>query len=220
MISFVLEVKTDGKLEIELDSTALMRSLESIEYLDVDLRSVESTITWVLLPGLSEFVQRLSKGCLGLIPHRVITELVSWSCGKIEFELETENTIDVFKEVEDTKDFSHDLVRHAEDVGIILLEPADTSETRKSASDLISVEDTEVTVPDGQLFVGADSVIEHEAMARAVHGLHAKALRLNLEEVDVILVVLVVTRSLPELQVEHVGGDDLIVASHSVLSPD
>ena len=220
MISLILEVKTDGKLEIELDSAALMRSLKSIENLDVDLRSVESAITWVLLPGLSEFVEGLSKGGLGLVPHRVITELVSWPCGEIEFELETENTIDVIKEVEDTKDFSHDLVRHAEDVGIILLEPADTSETRESTSDLISVEDTEVTVSDGQLFVGADSVIEHEAMARAVHGLHAKALRLNLEEVDVILVILVVTRSLPELQVEHVGGDDLIVASHSVLSPD
>ena len=80
MISLILEVKTDGKLEIELDSAALMRSLKSIENLDVDLRSVESAITWVLLPGLSEFVEGLSKGGLGLVPHRVITELVSRSC--------------------------------------------------------------------------------------------------------------------------------------------
>lgn len=153
MISLVLEVKTDGKLEIELDSAALMRSLKSIEYLDVDLRSVESTIARVLLPGLSEFVEGLSKGSLGLVPHRVITELISRSCGEIEFELETENTIDVIKEVKDTKDFSHDLAGHAEDVGIILLESAHTSETRESASDLISVEDTEVTVSDGKLFI-------------------------------------------------------------------
>jgi hypothetical protein len=220
MISFVLEVKTDGKLEIKLDSTALMRSLKSIENLDVNLRAVESAITWVLLPGLSEFVEGLSKGSLGLIPHSIITKLVSRSCGEIEFELKTENTIDVIKEVKDTKDFSHDLGGHAEDVGVILLESAHTSETRESTSDLISVEDTEVSVSDWQLFIGADSVIEHETMAGAIHGLHTETLGLNLEQVDVIFVVFVVTRGLPELQVEHVGGDDLIVASHSVLSPD
>jgi hypothetical protein len=40
----------------------------------------------------------------------------------------------------------------------------------------------------------------------------------DLEQIDVILVVLVMAGSLPELQVEHVRGDDLLISSHSVLS--
>jgi hypothetical protein len=41
---------------------------------------------------------------------------------------------------------------------------------------------------------------------------------LYLEQVDVVLVVLVVTRSLPQLQVEHIGSNDLVVPPDTVLS--
>lgn len=57
-------------------------------------------------------------------------------------------------------------------------------------------------------------------MAWAVHWLHAETLVLNLKQVDVVFIVLVVTRSLPKLEVEHVGSDDLIVSTNTVLITD
>jgi diacylglycerol kinase len=57
-------------------------------------------------------------------------------------------------------------------------------------------------------------------MTWAVHGLHAKTLMLNLEQIDVILVVLIVTGSLPELKVEHIGSDNLVISTDAILISD
>jgi len=66
------------------------------------------------------------------------------------------------------------------------------------------VEDAEVGVPDGEVFVGADFVIEHEAMSGAVHRLHSISLVLNLEQEHTIFIGLIMTRRFPQFQVEHV----------------
>ena len=57
-------------------------------------------------------------------------------------------------------------------------------------------------------------------MAWAIHRLHTESLTLNLEQINIVLVVLVVTRSLPEFQIEHVGGNYLLISSDSVLVSD
>lgn len=181
LIGLVLKIKTDRELEIELNGTALMRSLQCIEDLDINLGSIEGTITWVLLPGFSKFVECLSEGSLSLIPHGIVSELVSGSCGEIKFELETENAIHVIQEVEYTEHLSHNLAWHAENVCIILLEPADTGQPGEGTGDLISVEHTEISKPKGQLSVRPDSAVKHQAVPGTVHGLHTEALRLNLE---------------------------------------
>ena len=59
ILSLVLQVESDGLLEIALDGTALMLSLKSIAYLNIDLGSVESAITVVESPGSSKFIECL-----------------------------------------------------------------------------------------------------------------------------------------------------------------
>jgi hypothetical protein len=54
-------------------------------------------------------------------------------------------------------------------------------------------------------------------VARAVHGLHTESLTLNFKEIDIILVVLVMTRSLPQFEIEHIRSNDFLISSHSVL---
>jgi hypothetical protein len=61
------------------------------------------------------------------------------------------------------------------------------------------MEDTEVTETDRELTVRSHSAIEHQAMAGTVHRLHSETLTLDLEEIDVVLIILIVTRSFPEL---------------------
>jgi hypothetical protein len=105
-------------------------------------------------------------------------------------------------------------------MSIILTESADTSKSIQGTRKFISVEYSEVSHSDGQFFVGADLVIKHEAMSRAVHRFHSESLLLNLEKEEVLLVFGVMTRSLPELEVKHVRGNDFCVASHTVLTLD
>ena len=57
-------------------------------------------------------------------------------------------------------------------------------------------------------------------MTWAIHGFHSEALMLDLEHVDVVLVVLVVTTGLPQFEVVHIGSDYLRVAPHSILFSD
>lgn len=76
LLSLVLKVESNWELEIKLHGTALMGSLKGIEDLDVNLGSVEGTISWVFLPGLSKAVQGLSKSSLGLVPHGIVSKFI------------------------------------------------------------------------------------------------------------------------------------------------
>lgn len=133
MFILVLEIESDGKLEIKLNGTALMRSLEGIEHLNVDLGSVEGSITWVFLPGFAKLVESLSKSALSLIPESIISKLVLRSGGELKLKLEAKDSIDEVKEVKYSQDFSHNVLRSAEDVSIILAESSDSGESRESS---------------------------------------------------------------------------------------
>jgi hypothetical protein len=54
----------------------------------------------------------------------------------------------------------------------------------------------------------------------AVHRLYTEALVLRLEHEDIVFVVGVVTRHFPQLEVIHVGRNDLTVTTHLVLMTD
>jgi len=149
MICSVVKIESDRSLEIELDCTALVISTKGIVELDVDLRSVEGTISRVLLPSESlllsaELIKRLLKLVLSCVPDAFVSEVRFGSCGEVEIVLETIDSIDVINEVKSSRDLLLDLIVSTEDMGIILLESSDSCETGKGTMDLISVEDTEV----------------------------------------------------------------------------
>lgn len=56
MVGLVLQVKSYWQLEINLNSSALMRSLHCIKHFDINLRSIESTIPWVIFPRFPKLV--------------------------------------------------------------------------------------------------------------------------------------------------------------------
>lgn len=57
----ILQVEADGLLEINLDGTTLVLSLKGVVNLHVDLGTVESTVTVIESPRLSEGVKSLLK---------------------------------------------------------------------------------------------------------------------------------------------------------------
>lgn len=102
-------------------------------------------------------------------------------------------------------------------MSIVLLEPSNSGKTRKSSTDLVSMENSEVSHSQRKFSVRSNRAVEHEAVTRAVHGLHSEALILDLEQEDVVLIVFVMTTGLPELQVVHIGRNNFFVASNLVL---
>jgi hypothetical protein len=137
-----------------------------------------------------------------------------WSCGEKYVPLKTEESIDVVEELYASKDFLLDLISPAENVGVVLLEAADSGKPGERPTDLISMEHTEICESDGQLLVGMSLVFENQAMSRAIHGLQSESLPMRLGTMlmaticilamlmsfnheQIFLVVFVVSRNLP-----------------------
>ena len=81
------------------------------------------------------------------------------------------------------------LIWHAEDVCVILLEAAHTSQTSQGTVSLITMQDTKVSESDGQVAVRTGSVVKHQAVTRTVHGLECKVLVVYFEVEHVVLVL-------------------------------
>jgi len=121
-IGFVLEIETDRQLEVELDSTALMWSLESIEDFDINLGAVECTIGWVNFPWLAELIECIGQSFLCFVPKLLTSKTFLWSSGKFKLKVETKDSINVVQKVKIVQDFILYLVFGTELMCIVLTE--------------------------------------------------------------------------------------------------
>lgn len=76
---------------------------------------------------------------------------------------------------------------------------------------------SEVGHADGQVLVRPGRLVEHQAVARAVHRLQPEVLLLDLELEHAVGVVVPVARGVPQLGVVDVGADHLLEPSLPVL---
>lgn len=82
------------------------------------------------------------------------------------------------------------------------------------------MEHTKVSKTDGKLTVRPRPVLEHQAVTRAVHGLHGELAAFALESEHVVLVVLPVAGCSPQVSVVDVRRDDFLKATLAVLASD
>jgi hypothetical protein len=98
-VGLVLEVEPDRELEVYLDGSALARSFKCVIQLYVDLRSIESSITRVYFPGLSEEVKSSLKSSFSSVPQSIISQLIFRSRRQLQLVVESEKTIDMVQKV-------------------------------------------------------------------------------------------------------------------------
>ncbi|KAH3684050.1 hypothetical protein WICPIJ_004988 [Wickerhamomyces pijperi] len=77
----VFQFESVWQLEIQLDSGTLMPSLQGVGDHDIDLWTVESTITWVNFPFDTGLVQSRFQLGFGLVPGFNFTNKLFWSGG-------------------------------------------------------------------------------------------------------------------------------------------
>lgn len=100
------------------------------------------------------------------------------------------------------------LAGHAEDVRIVLHKPPHPRKTSQTSAGLVPVKDTKLGQSNGKLLERSGARIKDKTVTGTVHRLQGKLVFVDVEEEHVLLVVVVVTRSLPEIDIEHVGRDD------------
>ena len=213
----VLKIESNRKLEIALHGTTLVLTTKSIVNFNINLGSIESSITRIDRPGSSKLVESFRKRTLSLIPLVVRSKSHFWSGWKLQFKSKAKYSIDIVEEIKNAHNLVWQSFRSAEKMGVILLESTHTSKTWESSWYFISMQNTEISESDRQVPEWSNLVVKHETVARTVHGLHAETLTLNLPHKDVFLVCRIMAWGLPELQVKNVGWKNFLVSSDSVL---
>ena len=210
--SGVLEVEPLRHLEVQLDGSALPGPSEGVLQVEVDLRAVEGSIALVDhvvdVHGLQSVHE--SVGCV--LPVLVGAHAVLRTGGELDVVLESEFAVHLVDEPDDALDLGLDHLRGHVDVRIVLGEAPDTEQAVEGTGLLVPVHESQLPVPDRQVPVGPGLGAVYQGAAGAVHRLDAVHLVVDGRGVHVVLVVVPVTGSEPEVLVQDHGGVDLLVA--------
>jgi hypothetical protein len=95
ILSLVLQVEANGQLEIHLNGSALVLSVQSIENLYVNLRAVEGTVADIVGPGPTKVVQSLCQGSLSLVPLLFGAKSIFGTSGELQFKGKAKDAVDV-----------------------------------------------------------------------------------------------------------------------------
>ena len=103
-------------------------------------------------------------------------------------------------------DLLFDLVRAAEDVGVVLREAAHAKEPMEHARALVPVDRPELSQPDRQFPVTLQRVLVYLNVKRAIHRLHVVVLAVDVHRrVHVFAVEVQVAAGLPQCRLADVG---------------
>ena len=111
-------------------------------------------------------------------------------------------------------------------MGVVLLKASDSCEPGQRTAQFISVQHSKICYLNRQLPVGMRLVLEDQTVAGTVHRLQTLYLLRTfailtcirvLQKIQVVLIILVVPRGLPEIDVEEVWRHHFLVASLQVL---
>src|SRR3984957_7037891 len=172
----VFEFEARRQVEIELNSGELPRAADRVDQLDVDFRAVKRGFAGDALER--NFYARHGFGESGgrAVPvfrlARVIFGVRFVPVRKFDLELlEAEIFHDGEGEVDACFDFTFDLRRHAENVGVVLSEAAHAQQTMQHAAAFVAVHGAEFGEAHGQIAIAAQPRLINKDVARAIHRL-------------------------------------------------
>ena len=127
--SCVFQFESLWKLHIQLDSSALPCSSDRVCQMEVDLRSVECSVSFIYHIVKTKVIKRTTKTFCCKFPVFITSHTVFRTCGKFYVIFESEQLIYLIDQSYNTFDLVTDLFRHHEDMCIILCETAYTHQT-------------------------------------------------------------------------------------------
>jgi hypothetical protein len=131
--------------EIELDGSALPASLEAVANVEIDLRAVEGSIPRVELVRQVASFQRSLKGSLSKVPNLIAADALGGPGGEFNADIvESEGAVDLFEEIHQPHDFFFDLVRGAEEMGVVLSEGLNAKEAVPDAGEFPAMDEAEL----------------------------------------------------------------------------
>ena len=180
--------------------------------MEVQLRAVERAVACVDGKALAHLGDSRAQRILRETPVLLVADVIVRHGRQLDGVGQAERRIDLVEELDDILNFVLHLIPCHEDVRVVLREAAHTEQAVQRAGELMAVDQTELTDSERQVAVGVRLArVDHHA-ARAVHGLDGVVLAVDDGGVHVLLVVVPVTRALPQAAVEDHRGRNFDIA--------
>ena len=223
ILADVFEAEALRQVEVELHGRKLPEAADGVHQLDVDFRPVECGLAGDELVGNAALAEHLLQRVLRRLPllfaADVVAAVVGVPGGELDLELgESVGIQHGLGKVDAADDLVFDLLRRAEDVGVILGKAAYAHQPVHDARALVAIDRAQLAQADRQVAVGAKLILVNEDVERAIHRLHAVFGVVQLDRGEHVLgVEALVSAGLPELAARHVRGVHQRVAALQVL---
>ena len=137
------------------------------------------------------------------------------AAGELHFvAIETENAQHFPGEFDAVLHFLFDLLRHAENVRVVLGEAAHAQQAVQHARALVAIDGAQLSQPHGQLAIAAQSRLVNQDVARAVHGLELIVGLFDFDRAEHVLAIKIrVAAGLPQIEPHDVRSKNQIVAA-------
>ena len=180
--------------------------------MEVQLGAIESAVALVDLEGLAHVGDSVFQDVLVMLPLLHSADVILRHGAEFNGVAEAEGGVHFVEQADRLLDHVLHLVRGHEDVGVVLGEAADPEQAVERTGQLVPVYQAQLAHPQGQLPVGVRLAGVDQHAAGAVHGLDGVILFVDNSGVHVLLIVVPVAGTLPQLTVEDDGGGDLHIA--------
>ena len=193
---------------------------------DVQLRAIESSFADLLGKVDAQLGQNFAQSVLGMVPHGVVVMVLLLVGGVTQGQHaavigDVEILVDVKDQAADIGNFALDLLRGAEQVGVVLAEMTAALNAFQGAAGLITEVVGNFANADGQLAVAVRAVgVDHHVVG-AVHRAQNIAFTLHLHGGEHVLTVMIpVAGSLVQVHGADAGGHNVQVAALALLALD
>lgn len=159
--SCVLKVESNGQLEVELNGATLLCSTKSIINYYINFRTVKCSVTLVQLPRFSVLIKSSLKLWFCFLPLLISPHWIFRSSWQEDVPLESKEAIYIVQKLYACKHFLFYLIPATENMSIILLKTADTSQTWKRSTDFVSMQNSEISKSNRQFFIWMSMIFEH-----------------------------------------------------------
>ena len=149
--SDIFAVKSHWQLEVKLDRTTLPCSSNRIFQMEINLRTIECSVSFIYRIGQTQIIQSTLKCCSRHIPIFVTSHGILRPCGKFYMIFKSKQLVYFIDQLCNAFDLVTDLLRHHKDMGIILCKATYTHQAMKLTGFLMTMDKTKLTHTQWQI---------------------------------------------------------------------
>ena len=167
--------------------------------MEVNLRSVECSVSFIDYIRKSQIIQRTAKCVCCHFPIFVTSHTVFRTCGQFYMIFKSKQTVNFIDQSCNAFDLVLDLIRCHKDMRIILCEAAHSHQTMKLSWFFMTVNQSQLSHTDRKISVGTRLRLICQDSSRTVHRFDCKVFLIDHSCIHILFVMIPVSRCLPEM---------------------